>query len=341
MSPLRVGILGAGGIGARHAGAAAAQADQMQVVAVCGRDPEKTQGFVQAHAPKAKAFTDLRAMLDDAALDLLVVALPPFAHNGQVELAARRGVNLLVEKPIALTDAAALQMVETVEASGVTAAVGFMYRFGEAVQRWQDLSRSGETGPVGLFTGNYHCNALHNGWWPDRARSGGQMVEQLIHLVDLARVFMGEPDTVYARAANLFHRDVAGYSAEDLSSIIFGWDDGRVATFTASNIAVPGRWAKDWLVAAERMTGRFADWNNAVLTRTRGEVVDLPVSGTTDAFVAQLADVAEAIRQGRAPTAPLSDGAASLRLVLAARRSADEGREVRLTGQDASRPGKV
>jgi len=156
-------------------------------------------------------------------------------------------------------------------------------------------------------------------------------MEQAIHLIDLVRVFMGEPDTVYARAANLFHGGVERYDAEDASAIVFGWDDGRVATLNASNIAIPGKWMKEWRLMAERCTGRFEDWNNAVLTRTAPAAADEVVAGATDPFVAQLADLGAAIRGNRPPAAPLAEGEATLRLALAARRSADEGRELRMS----------
>jgi predicted dehydrogenase len=266
-------------------------------------------------------------MLDKAKLDLLVIATPPYARTGEAERAAARGVHLLVEKPITLDQASADAMVAAVDAAGVTAAVGFMYRFGDAVALWQ----ASDTGRVGAFAGSFHCNALHAPWWRVQTKSGGQMVEQAIHLIDLVRVFMGEPDSVYARAANLFHRDTPGYDIEDVSAILFGWDDGRIATLNASNIAVPGRWQKDWALYADRMTGRFTSWNDAVLTRTAGEVEDEVVAGTTDPFVAQLADLAAAIREGRPPRAALREGAATLRLALAARQSAEERRELRLS----------
>jgi predicted dehydrogenase len=329
VSRLRVGLLGCGGIGARHAGAVARLNEEMELVGCCGRDPERTSAFAAEHG--GAPFSDLDQMIDRARPDLLIVALPPYVREGEIEHAAERGVHLLVEKPIALDTATADRLVAAAQQAGIVAAVGFMYRFGEAVARWQALSQAGETGPVGLFSGSYHCNSLHNAWWPDRARSGGQMLEQLIHLIDLIRVFMGEPDTVYARAANLFHKGVDGYGIEDVSALVFGWDDGRVATLNASNAAIPGRWQKEWRLVAERYTGRFEDWNKAVLTRTAGEVADEVVAGETDPFVAQLADLARAIRQGRPSAAPLSEGAASLRLALAARRSADERREIRLS----------
>jgi predicted dehydrogenase len=323
MSRLRIGLLGCGGIAARHASAVKALHEEMELVACCGRDVERTEAFAAAHG--GAACVELDRMLD-MGIDLIVVALPPYVRSGEIERIAAAGTHLLVEKPIALDEATAARLVEAVEKAGVRAAVGFMYRFGDAVSRW----RESDAGRVELFTASYHCNALHAPWWRERAKSGGQMIEQAIHLVDLVRLFMGEPDRVYARAANLLHRDVPGYDVEDVSAMLFSWDDGRIATLNASNMAVPGRWQKEWSLFADRMTGRFSNWNNAVFTRTVGDVADETVAGTTDPFVAQLADLAGAIRQNRAPRIPLSEGLLTLRLALAARRSADEKREVRL-----------
>lgn len=318
---MRAAFLGPGGIAARHA--AAARALGFAVVGACGRDPERTLAFTAEHG--GEPFVDLDRMLDRVAPDLLVVALPPFVRDGEIEHAAARGVHLLVEKPIALDQARADRIVAAAKAAGVVAANGFMYRFGDAVRRW----READTGSIGLFAGAYHCNALHAPWWRDEARSGGQMLEQLIHQIDLVRHLMGEPDSVYARRSNLLHRDVDGYTGEDVSAILFGWDDGRIATLNASNIATPAMWHKEWTMYAERITGRFSGWNDATLTPAVAGATAEVVAGSTDVFQAQLADVADAIRNARPPAVPLADGARTLRLALAARRSADDRREVR------------
>ncbi|MGH6634283.1 MAG: Gfo/Idh/MocA family protein, partial [Sphingopyxis sp.] len=298
---------------------------QMELVACCGRDAERTGAFAGDRA--AAGYIDLDLMLQHERLDLVIATLPPFDRSGEIERVARAGVHLLVEKPIALDQQAADAMVAEVGRADVVAAIGFMYRFGDAVRRWKDA----DTGQVGLYAGAYHCNALHADWWREEAKSGGQILEQVIHQVDLIRHLMGEPDSVYARRANFAHHDTPGYDIEDISAIVFGWDDGRIATLNASNIAVPGVWHKEWAVYAERMTGRFTGWNDAVLTRTAGEAAVEEIAGPTDPFVAQLADVHRAITAGGAPAIPLSEGAASLRLALAARQSADERREIRLT----------
>ena len=320
---LRVGVLGTGGIGARHADALA-KIENAELVACCGRDPDRARDFAGPRG--AASYTDFGRMLATERLDLLVVSLPPYAHDGQVEAAARAGVNLLVEKPIALTTARAQSMVK--DSAGVVAACGFMYRFGGAVQHWQDLVDTGVTGRIAHFSGSFHCNALHAPWWRDREKSGGQMVEQLIHLIDLARVNLGMPRSVFASASRFGHVDVPNYTSEDVSALILTYDNGAVGVLHASNLAVPGRWDKQWQVIAENMVARFSDWNTAAFTDTRPNGRSEQVVTTIDPFVAQLEDVLDAIRTGRPPRVPLADGAATLRIALAARQSADQKQEI-------------
>lgn len=326
MRPLRIGILGAGGIAARHAAAIAANPEAMTLVACYGRDPDKAAAFAARHG--GQAWADRERMLDEAQPDILIVALPPFAHSDEVESAARRGIHLLLEKPIALDGDHADRMVAAAEAAGIKTQVGFMGRFGAAVERWTELAAAGATGRPGLYSARFHCNALHAPWWREKAKSGGQMVEQLIHMIDLARYLLGDPATVYARTATFFHCGVERYDSDDLSAMLLGYDDGRIALLNATNGAVPGRWEKEIHLVAERMTGHFTDWNTATLTRTEGEPAAERIAGTRDVFAAQLLDLVDAIRSGCPARTPIRDGARSLHLALAALRSAEERREV-------------
>lgn len=328
MKRLRVGILGCGGVGARHASAVAALPEQMQLVACAGREAAKVEAFANRFG--ARPYLDYRRMLAAAELDLLIVALPPFAHEGQAEEAAQAGIHLLLEKPIALSLERADSMVRAASAAGIVAACGFMYRFGDAVARWDGAVAADETGRVGMFIGQFHCNALHAHWWRERARSGGQMVEQLIHIIDLARHQLGEPQSVYARAGNFFHRGVERYDSDDTSAILLGYEDGRIGVLNATNGAVPGKWDKLWQIVGERVSGRFTGWNSGLLTYTTGTPRVEEIDTQTDVFVAQLADLAAAIRDRRCPRVPLAQGAATLRIALAAVQSATERREVTL-----------
>ncbi len=320
---LRVGIVGCGGIAERHAQAVAALPERMKLVACASRTFASAEALADRHGLRACA--NLDALIDEG-IDLAVVTIPPYARSGEIERLADSGIHLLIEKPLALDLNIAKAVTRAVATSGVRAAVGFMYRHGGAIQRW----KAAATGRVGLYAGTYHCNALHADWWRDRSKSGGQIAEQVIHQIDLIRYLMGQPDTVYARMANLFHGSVPGYTVEDVSAIVFGWDDGRIATLNASNIAVPGTWHKDWTVLSENIAGRFTGWNDAILNWTDGSGRQEQLAETGDPFVAQLADLADAITMGRSPLVTLADGIEATRLALAAVRSAEEGNVVRL-----------
>lgn len=89
-----------------------------------------------------------------------MICLPPYAHSDEVEVAAQHGDHLLMEKPIALSSEHAWRMVTAVEKAEIKTLVGFMNRFGAAVERLKALLTSGESGPVGLMRARYFCNAL-------------------------------------------------------------------------------------------------------------------------------------------------------------------------------------
>jgi predicted dehydrogenase len=311
MKPLRAGLLGCGGIAPRHAQAIGQLKDQVELVALCSRTEAKARAFAEQYtAGRAAVYSDYRTLLDRARLDLLVVCLPPFAHADEVELAAERGIHLLVEKPIALTSEKAWPMVQAAERFGIKTQVGFMYRFGAAVQR---LKTSVEPQAIGLFSARYFCNSLHAPWWRAREKSGGQVLEQIIHLFDLMRYWLGEPVTVYSRQSNFFHRDVPDYTVEDVSATVFNFANGALGVIGATNGAIPNRWIKEWRVVTPNLVARVES-----------------IASDQDVFLLQIQDLLDAIRTGGETRTPLRQGAQSLELALAAVRSAEKQTEVKL-----------
>ena len=99
---MRIGIIGCGDVAGRHAGAIKGLSEELELVALCDHTEAKAQAFAAKHAPEAAIYTDHRALLDDAKLDVVVVCLPPFAHTDEIERAANNGIHILMEKPIAL-----------------------------------------------------------------------------------------------------------------------------------------------------------------------------------------------------------------------------------------------
>ena len=144
-------------------------------------------------ADTAGIYTDIEAMYEKTEMDAVFICLPPFAHTLDVDIAAEKGIHIFIEKPIAGDMATAQRMVRKVEAAGVKSQVGFMLRFGDAVEQVKAKIDSGE---AGWMAARYMCNCLHSDWWRDKSKSGGQVVEQVIHIYDLTRYLLGEPDTV-------------------------------------------------------------------------------------------------------------------------------------------------
>ena len=324
MKPLRTGILGCGGFANRHAENIVAMPDLLELVAFCDNIPEHAQAFAQKYSKNAKTYTDFHPMLEEAKLDLLVICLPPYGHTAEVEAAAAHGIHILIEKPIALTTEQAWKMVEAAESAKIKTQVGFMFRFGAAVTELKSLIESGKAGPVGLMSARYFCNSLHASWWRMREKSGGQLVEQVIHMVDLMRYLMGDPQTVYSIQNNLFHRDVADYTVEDVSGTVMGFKNGGIGVIYASNGAIPGKWINDYRVVACNLTAEFMDANHATFTYTGGPTLqNVSIASDQDNYRLELLDLLKAIETDGDTRTPMREGALSLDLALAARRSAE------------------
>ena len=332
MKPLRTAILGCGQIAHRHVHTLQSFKQDFEIVAFCNRNIEKAMAFSEKYtAGSAPVFSDHHEMFNQVGLDLVLITLPPYAHSDEVEVAAGLGVHVFIEKPVALASEQAWRMVVAAERAGIRTQVGFKLRFGAAVERMKALLDSGAAGRPGLMAGRYFCNSLHASWWRQREKSGGQLLEQAIHLIDLLRCLFGEPLTVYSRQANLFHQHVPDYTIEDTSASIFGFPSGALGVIYATNNAIPGRWISDFKLVTGHVTADFEDANHALLTYTNDPQTPAEtVASERDCFAAELLDLSNAIRGGGETRIPLREGARSLDLALAAVRSAQERREVRL-----------
>jgi predicted dehydrogenase len=339
MKALRTAILGCGKIARRHA-EVLTSLEQVNLVGFCDQVVENAQSFNKTFGP-GKVFTDHEQMFRDLDLDLLYICLPPYAHTNEVELACRQGVHFLIEKPIALTMDLAYQMAEYVHAGGVKCQVGFMYRHGEAVKRlketMQTLPARGAELPganlpgAGLMSARYSCNSLHRDWWRDRSKSGGQLVEQVIHLLDMARFFLGEPCQVYSVQRNLFHHEIEDYTGEDTSATIIHFDSGGIAVIAATNGAIPNRWDYDWRIVLPTITADFTDANHAIFHDTRHDWPStLTVASEKNLFLAQTLDLLAAIREDRPPAVSIDEGVRSLNLALSAVLSAQQDQPIRI-----------
>lgn len=331
MSRLRTGILGCGGIANAHARTILA-AERLQLVAFCDILGERAESFNAQYAEgKGKTYTDYRQMYDEAKLDVVYICLPPFAHTRDVEDAAAAGIHILIEKPICLDMKQARSMARASEKHGIKTQVGFMSRHGDAVRMVKGMLESGEAGRAGLMIASYKCNSLHSPWWRDKSKSGGQVVEQIVHTFDITRFLLGKPKSVFCHMDNLFHRRIRDYTVEDVSATSIQFANGAVASVAGTNGAIPGKWLNEYELIAQNVTVRFQDMNNATIHHTDapGDRQTIVQSGK-DTFLAETLDLIEAIDSDGETVCPMSEGAETLRLVLAVAQSGETGEVVKL-----------
>lgn len=229
MVAIRVGLIGAGGIAGRHLGNLLGFGD-VRVVAIADPALDRAEAAA-ARADGARAYTDHRAMLDREELDAAYVCIPPFAHGAPELALVERGLPFFVEKPLAADLATAEEIARAVEARGLVTAVGYHWRYLDTVEECRGLL---ERAPPKLVTGYWLDSLPPPPWWRVEAQSGGQMVEQATHILDLARHLVGEVEDVYAAASRFPREDYPDSDVADVASATLRFAGGAVGSVSAA-----------------------------------------------------------------------------------------------------------
>jgi myo-inositol 2-dehydrogenase / D-chiro-inositol 1-dehydrogenase len=229
---VRIGLVGAGGVGARHARMLAAM-DDVELVGIADAVPGAGDALAaELGVPVTGTLEDLLRESPDA----VWLCVPPFAH-GEPELAVlRAGLPFFVEKPLAADPATAETVAGAVAAAGVPTATGYHWRHLDTVERARAVLAGS---PPRLVTVTWQDKVPPPAWWRTAALSGGQVVEQATHVLDLARVLAGEVVEVRATSApsSAPDRDV-----DDATTAVLTFASGAVGTLaTTCALAAKGR----------------------------------------------------------------------------------------------------
>ena len=324
---IRVGIIGMGNMGRGHA-SHIAQIPEAELVALCDEFVEVCERYTAENNLNCSVWADYNEMLEKEALDAVYICLPPFCHKGQVEAAAKKGIAVFVEKPIAMDVARGQAMTDAVRENRVCSQVGYQMRFGTAVRRFRELVASGAAGKPTLFTASYECNSLHSPWWRDKSKCGGQVFEQVIHLYDMAQYLMGKATEVSGRVANLAHQDVPGYTVEDTSVANIVFESGALGCITGSNCAVKEQWNASFRIVCENLVADFQDYNHATITYTDEHAGSVEIiNGADDVSMMEDVYFIHAVLGEKQPTATVAEGFEDLKLVSAVVASSEQNGE--------------
>lgn len=234
VSPLVVGLLGFGAIGAEHARAAEALPG-MQLGAICDRSTERL-GDARHMFPGVTSTDDPAILLADPSLDVIVVSTPPDSHADWADRAMTAGKHVIVEKPFALTVEDSDRVLATAERTGRRAVVYQNRRFDPDFLTITKLVRGGELGEVfhlEAFIGGYGhpCNYWHS----DESVSGGALYDWGSHLID--QILSLHPGPLAHVTCIEHKRQWHDVTNADHTSVALRFHDGSEAIFVHSDLA--------------------------------------------------------------------------------------------------------
>ncbi len=225
------------GVGRSHVKAAAAS-EHADLIAVCDLIPEKLEKC-KADYPYILTYTDFAEMLKNPDIDIVSIAVPSGDHAKLAIEAMEAGKNVLIEKPIDITVAAALSIEEARKRTGMTAGVVHQNRNNANMKPMMEALARGDFGNIfyGDFevkwyrTQKYYDDGGWRGTW--EMDGGGSLMNQAVHTVDLMQWIMGDVESVTSQIGIYAHK----IDTEDFTASLIKFKSGAVATFVSTTNA--------------------------------------------------------------------------------------------------------
>ncbi|HEY0863404.1 MAG TPA: Gfo/Idh/MocA family oxidoreductase [Lacunisphaera sp.] len=318
-APLQFAIIGCGLIGRKRAASMAPG----QLRYACDLDATRAADLARSHAG-ATPLTDYATALADPAVNAVIVATLNGALAPIALAAVRAGKHVLVEKPGALNAAQLRTLQAAAEQTGVRVRIGYNHRFHPALQKARELADSGVLGPMMFLRGRYG----HGGrkgydreWRADPQLSGGgELIDQGVHLIDLAGWFMGDFPKVEGHAATYFW----DMKVDDNAFLSLRTAGGQTAWLQVSctewkNMFSLELYGRDAKVSIDGLGGSYGQEKCTYykmlpqMGPPETTVWDYPAGDNS--WKLELAAFEEDIRTGRTPSPGLREGIRTLEIV--------------------------
>ena len=297
-----------------------------------------------------KRYTDYKKMIEENELELVSIATESGAHAEIALYCIDNGINVIIEKPMAMSMADAEEIISRSEKKGVKVSACHQNRFNIAVQEMRHALEGGRFGRISHGSihvrwnrnQGYYTQAPWRGTW---AQDGGCLMNQCIHGIDLLRWMMGdEVDEVYGVTMQQFHDYL---ECEDIGMAVVKFKNGAVGTIEGTTNVYPKNLEETLYLFGETGTVKLggtstnnidvwnfadeseADEKNKCLEEATSNVYG---NGHTSLF----ADVMDAIKNDRKPYVDAVAGRNALEMILAIYLSASTGKAVKLPLKDVA-----
>lgn len=312
------GIVGCGRKGAGHA-KRLLQQEGARVAACCDVDQAAAARFAQTYG--ARIYPDCREMLEGERLDGVFLCTPASTRLDHVEAAVARGVALYIEKPLAAGIEDGERIAELLETSGTLHTIGFQFRYLDIVETARQIIGDD---PVSMAITRWYSPVPAVSWIRSRHLGGGQLVDQAIHLVDLATLLAGP----VASVSSAFTQQCTRGEMDnwDGYSTTAEFERGAVGSFYSTYALFRGVGEKPYLDIVQRnRLVRFT--RETLIVKTPGNVTEIPSRDEVPPSV-QMFHQAVVSGDGSGLRSPVRAALHTLRVVLSATRSAQRHEKV-------------
>ena len=345
---IHVGLIGAGNISDTHA-RALSEIPGAALAAVFA--PTRAHAEQLAARHEAAAYDALGQLLDHRPLDVVIVGSPSGLHADHGIAAAKRGLHVLVEKPIDVTSARADALIAETASAGVTLGVIFQDRLKPDIVHLKALLDAGELGTPILATASvkwYRPPSYYaaSRWRGTRALDGGgALMNQGVHTVDLLVWLLGPVRRVVGKVATQVH----AIEVEDTAVAVLEFANGALGTIEATTAAYPGYPRRleltgsngtavlegDSLVALDlRDDSGLSRRSPVPISRAKAENAASPVVSDVSPHRAVIEDFIRALQHGTRPCCDGADGRRSVELIEAIYRASQTGIPVEIGIRD-------
>ncbi len=220
MKVIRCIVIGLGRIGRIHAENLRYRISGAELVAVI--DVVENIAKMVGESLKVKWYVDYIEALEREKPDAAIVATPTYLHRDNIVEAAKRGVHIFTEKPLAPTLSGSIEIVSVVKKYGVKFQIGFQRRYDPIYRKAKKIIDDGGIGRPIAFTAIVRDPEPPPQWARDPKKSGGMFADQLSHDFDIARYLLNdEISEVYVIGDSYMYEDMKAFGDPDAAAIIF------------------------------------------------------------------------------------------------------------------------
>lgn len=229
---VRLAFVGTGGIAQYHLNNLK-KIGQSEVVGLC--DVELPRAEALAKEFGGRAFSDLNQMLEQSKPQALMVCTPPFVRLAPIQAACARKLPFFCEKPPAFSLEDAAQVQAVIEAHQAPHSIGFMYRHKETTDRAKELLADQTLVAVrSTFVNGPLLSPTFPAWFKLQDKSGGPLIDQAIHVLDLLRYTVGDIRTVFAFGSNRVAEKSPSVTIHDTLNLALEFQSGLGGTHNHS-----------------------------------------------------------------------------------------------------------